>query len=213
MVSIEQLITALNVEQVPCSKVFPFVEEEIEKPISIFDKYIVSNKYDFVNTQMEKFQDYWVLKKQHKTDTFLYSVLLAIDEDFRYILEVRQALKKIKYQMWLDLDEKNKYKELGYNFNRKMNRNILREHFENNVDTDKEMQCFNYIVDYFPIQCFIIDGGDKKEIGNFGDKRRNCPIILIKKDSNRYYPLLNEKNGIFNYTHQVEVQEEVQEEV
>ena len=56
----------------PCSKVFPFVEEEIEKPISIFDKYIVSNKYDFVNTQMEKYQDYWVLKNNIKQILFIF---------------------------------------------------------------------------------------------------------------------------------------------
>jgi len=206
MVSLEQLINALNVEQVPCSNIFSLGETE-DKQISIFDKYIVSNKYDFFSNQLVKFQDYWLLKKKYKTDTFLYSVLMAIDENFRFISEVGNALKKIKYQMWIDLDEKNKYKELGYNFNRKMNRNILRQYFEGNDDTDKEEQCINYIIDYFPIQCFIIEDDEKKELGNFCDKRRNCPILLIKKEGNKYYPLLNEKNGIFNYTHDFQIEE------
>jgi len=140
MLQLDKLISFLNIEQIPCNKVFvlPLKTEEI----SIFQKYIIESKYDFLGKKLIKLDkellekvklegNFEIMKSKEYPNSFLTSILKCVDEEFRYIAksQIKDIIKEIRYKLMIDLVEKDYYHIYGYHKNRKMSRNKLEKCF------------------------------------------------------------------------------------
>ena len=70
---------------------------------------------------------------------------------------------------------------------RKMNRNVLREHFENNADTIKRCNVSIILLIISLFSVLLLMGEIKKKLAT-SEISVEPPYYLIKKDSNCYYP-------------------------
>lgn len=217
MLPLDKLISFLNIEQTPCNKVFVLPTKTDD--VSIFQKYIIESKFDFIGKKLIKldeellnkvklFGNFDIMKSKEFPNSFLTSILKCIDEEFRYIAksQIKDIIKEIRYKLMIDLVEKDYYHIFGYHKNRKMSRNRLEkcfmdEKFNFDEETEEGISCKNYIVDYFPIYLYVFDKDGK--IYYYGTQREQriatYPIVILYVENSNYYPVLKNNKGLYSY--------------
>lgn len=223
MISVNNLSNYLSKDQnsIEENKIFNIEISQSNKD-SIFNKYLIENKYDFLNKKIfsipnkyDKFfnNNFSLLKDNDKSNTFIKSILYTIFPNFRHFDKKSKDKfsKDLFNQMANDLEEKKLYNFFNYNKNHKFNRSSLCEnlHQFENIDNDKFNYIKQYVVDYFNLNIYIFDNNDikimkyycKYDTDNYKDlDKYNTTIFLIKED-NQYMSVINKNcNGIFTHS-------------
>ena len=220
MISVENLSNYLSKEQIEIDNENIFsIELNFKTKESIFNKYLIENKFDFLNKNIfnipNKYNKYfnnnfYLLKDNDTSNTFIKSILYIIFPNYRHFNKKSKDkfTRDLFNQMANDLEEKKLYNFFNYNKNHKFNRSSLNEklHQYENIDQDKLNYVRQYIVDYFNLNIYIFDNEDIlvmkyncKYDNNYEDLDKfNTTIFLIKED-NHYTSIINKDcNGIFN---------------
>ena len=223
MISIDNLSNYLSKEQNEIEEDNIFnIELNSSNKESIFNKYLMENRYDFLNKKIysipDKYNKYLnnnfsLLKDNDKYNTFVKSILYIIFPNCRHFNKKSKDkfVKDLFNQMANDLEEKKLYNFFNYNKNHKFNRSSLSEKLHNyeNIDKDSLFYIKQYIIDYFNLNVYIFDNDNisvmkycnKYDNDDYKDlDKYNTNIFLIKEDD-LYVPVINKNcNGIFTYT-------------
>jgi hypothetical protein len=177
---------------------------------SIYEDYIINSE-----TTMKKLSssiyskychinDFYYKHIMWKQNTFMYSLLVLLDNNFDFMLNKRKAelIDAIRKKMCYDLVEKNYYSKFGYTRKKKFKREKLQKYLMDlkiNTDSEKYLSVKKYIVDYFNINVFIISEEKVESIYTERDNNglfKYRPTILLYTADNIYYPII--KNIICN---------------
>lgn len=217
-----------NIENHDNNLVFKLPSKIQNENTHIYDKYILENKFSFLNKNLKKLpnnlsellnvkDDFFILKDNNKYNTFIYSILYIIFPEFKYFdfNSKKKFINDLMNQMAYDLQEQNFYSYFNYNKNHKFSRTELSKklNLHENIDSYEFEYIKKYVVDYFSLSVYIVSEiNNKIKINkifydNFHDKsvynnleKYNSKIILYK-ENNIFYPILKEDaNGLFLYS-------------
>ena len=174
-----------------------------------------------LNLIQELNKDFSIFEYTHPN--FIESLFKLIDKDFITYTknEINETINNFRKKIAFDLDEKNLYYKLKYNYNKqivKANLIKLLLNIDNNIDTFDI--CKRYIINYLNINLVIIENNDIEEL-YINSLSYDNPIIFFSKVNNKFYPYINDKCSIitdktypklYNYTKKIIIDKKANEE-
>ena len=154
-----------------------------ELPISLTDKLTVLNEYYY------KYNKY--------NNSFLSSILNAIDPNFEYLSNKKEVITYTKQQLGYKLCEH--HRDFGYSRKRIFKRDKMQKYLfdKYDIDDDKYNMIRKYIVDYFNINVIIINKLAETEIV-FSQRDNDIfipqrPTVIMYHHDKRYISVYNKK--------------------
>jgi len=154
-----------------------------ELPISLTDKLTVLNEYYY------KYNKY--------NNSFLSSILNAIDPNFEYLSNKKEVITYTKQQLGYKLCEH--HRDFGYSRKRIFKRDKMQKYLfdKYDIDDDKYNMIRKYIVDYFNINVIIINKLAETEIV-FSQRDNDIfipqrPTVIMYHHDKRYSSVYNKK--------------------
>lgn len=173
-----------------------------EISIPIWEKYIFKNDHITYNEKilLNDFFSFEIkIENMEENDTFLYSILYALFPSFQISNEKENEILEMRKQLASDLENKNLYKNFGYNrkqaFNKSNMQYILMDMREIFGEHNTLKQ---YFADYFNLSILVFENN-----GGYYDIKENymCDsnkYLFLIYQSGKYYSILDKDDiGVF----------------